>query len=271
MFKEGNFTMVPNAFFDIWMKELREVELRVLLTIMRKTFGYQKKSDKIAISQLQDTTGSAKCSVINATQSLKKTGLIKINKDARINEYVVNKSILLNPPGMDMRPNVSENHTFDVQNSDTQKKEKKDEINYSRVDDISDIVEKWNLLFDWEITADNSKCLEMINKALETFEVRFILSAMIGRDIDDFYNGKHASLKDNPICFFPYPDTISNDHKRFIQSLYTYPELIHLTTTGQVKMSDYAIYQKNQWIHKKYLQLLNKSEEIKFDKTGTGN
>ncbi len=49
-----NFTMIPDQFFDEVMSHLSEAELRVLLSIMRRTFGFKKARDNISLSQMVD-------------------------------------------------------------------------------------------------------------------------------------------------------------------------------------------------------------------------
>jgi len=47
-----NFTQVPDIFFDEIMVHLSECELKVLLYIFRRTFGFKKDSDTISLKQL---------------------------------------------------------------------------------------------------------------------------------------------------------------------------------------------------------------------------
>jgi len=54
---QPNFTQTPNEFFDAIAKTLKEGELRVLLVIMRQTFGWRKEWDRISLSQLATKTG----------------------------------------------------------------------------------------------------------------------------------------------------------------------------------------------------------------------
>lgn len=71
-----NFTQAPNEIFDYWLPLLKEAELKVLLVIMRKTFGWHKSRDQISLSQMQDLTGLHKQHVVKAALSLQKKGLI---------------------------------------------------------------------------------------------------------------------------------------------------------------------------------------------------
>lgn len=54
---EPNYTQIPNIFLDKWLKELGFAELKILLVIYRKTFGFHKIKDQISLSQLEEMTG----------------------------------------------------------------------------------------------------------------------------------------------------------------------------------------------------------------------
>jgi len=71
-----NFTQTPNDLFDEWLPKLGEVELKVLLVIMRKTFGWHRKKDKISISTFQNLTGSNRTNICTALNSLIEKGLV---------------------------------------------------------------------------------------------------------------------------------------------------------------------------------------------------
>src|ERR1700730_9963390 len=50
-FEDPSYTQIPDAFFDQVMCHLAEAELRVCLYIMRRTFGFKKRSDTISFNQ----------------------------------------------------------------------------------------------------------------------------------------------------------------------------------------------------------------------------
>lgn len=91
-FKNLNSTPIPDEFFDILAVQLSEAELRVLLYIMRRTFGFKKKADAISLSQLTNGirkrdgsvldygTGLSKPSVLKAVSGLQSKGIITIEK-----------------------------------------------------------------------------------------------------------------------------------------------------------------------------------------------
>jgi len=46
-------TAVPDELFDIWLTILSNTELRVMLYIFRRTFGFRKDRDAISFNQFQ--------------------------------------------------------------------------------------------------------------------------------------------------------------------------------------------------------------------------
>jgi len=51
-FSSPNGTIVPDEVFDVLMPQLSNCELRVMLYIVRRTFGFKKDSDDISLSQM---------------------------------------------------------------------------------------------------------------------------------------------------------------------------------------------------------------------------
>lgn len=81
-----NSFQVPNALIDDLLCDLSGAELKIYLTIARKTKGWNKEFDAISISQFKNLTGLSNRSVINACDSLiekglliKKTGIRKVS------------------------------------------------------------------------------------------------------------------------------------------------------------------------------------------------
>jgi phage replication O-like protein O len=71
-----NYTQIPNNLLDEWIPKLSEGELRVILVIMRKTFGWHKIRDQISLSQLEKHSGLQRQAILAATKSLENRGLI---------------------------------------------------------------------------------------------------------------------------------------------------------------------------------------------------
>ncbi|KAA3621014.1 MAG: hypothetical protein DWQ02_28440 [Bacteroidetes bacterium] len=80
-----SFTQIPNIVFDQYLPSLKESELKILLIIIRQTYGwlnprtgYRKRRDRITLSQFVQKTGLSRRIVSNALQSLIQKNLISI-------------------------------------------------------------------------------------------------------------------------------------------------------------------------------------------------
>src|SRR5205814_9739207 len=51
-FRSPNYTQVPDELFDELLPDLSGAELKVLLYIIRRTFGFKRDSDSISLSQM---------------------------------------------------------------------------------------------------------------------------------------------------------------------------------------------------------------------------
>lgn len=127
-----NFTQTPNDLFDHWLPFLKEGELKVLLVIFRKTFGWHKNRDKISISQLVHMTGLSKPSVIAAAQTLQEKGIIlkevlgPIGKQETYYELVVIEDSNNSYPSKILTGTSKNSEPPPVKNFDTQKKDTKE-------------------------------------------------------------------------------------------------------------------------------------------------
>lgn len=71
-------TQTPNSFFDVTLPQIKSIgELKVLLAIMRQTFGWRKFSDTISMSQLVKITGLSRQGVVNGLQLALEHGFIE--------------------------------------------------------------------------------------------------------------------------------------------------------------------------------------------------
>jgi hypothetical protein len=81
-----NTTPVPNALFDLHLKDLSTAELKILLVIIRQTLGWsdsrtafgRKEKDWISNGQLQLKTGCSRRSISSATGILVQKDLIQV-------------------------------------------------------------------------------------------------------------------------------------------------------------------------------------------------
>jgi len=80
---QSNYTQVPNVFFDDILEGLNLAETKVLLAIMRKTFGWQKQIDRISYSQIVKMTGLSKVSISSGIKSLEKKDIIFVIRNGQ--------------------------------------------------------------------------------------------------------------------------------------------------------------------------------------------
>lgn len=95
-FGRPNYTQVPDELFDLLMPQLSECELRVLLYIIRRTFGFKRDADCISLSQLVDGivtkdgerldygAGVARSSAVRAIKGLLDKGVIVATKRSSV-------------------------------------------------------------------------------------------------------------------------------------------------------------------------------------------
>ena len=91
-FTKPTYTQVPDELFDLLMPNLSEAELKVLLYIVRRTFGFSKSADAISLNQMIDGittregtvldrgTGLSRSSVRRGVTGLETKGIILISK-----------------------------------------------------------------------------------------------------------------------------------------------------------------------------------------------
>jgi phage replication O-like protein O len=97
---QPNTTQIPNVILDYWMGILPSAELKCLLAISRKTFGWQKKKDKITKRQIGQASGMSNDAVRKAIRELEKRGLILSKENPRKfgkndpNTYEINVIVL---------------------------------------------------------------------------------------------------------------------------------------------------------------------------------
>src|SRR3954447_19308295 len=87
-FASPNYTQVPDELFDVLLPRLADCELRVLLYIVRRTFGFKREADTIALFQmvhgittregqvLDSGTGLSKATVARGLAGLRTKGII---------------------------------------------------------------------------------------------------------------------------------------------------------------------------------------------------
>ena len=78
--EQEGFIPIPNKIFDKYMKELKPTEFLVLCAIIRKTWGWRKKEDKISVSQLMELTRCTNKTIISSLNELEKRKIISTKK-----------------------------------------------------------------------------------------------------------------------------------------------------------------------------------------------
>jgi len=91
-FSSPNGTIVPDDVFDVLAPRLKESELRVLLYIVRRTFGFGKNADAISLRQMTNGittrdgriidhgTGMSRKAVVKGVKGLAEKGIITIER-----------------------------------------------------------------------------------------------------------------------------------------------------------------------------------------------
>ena len=91
-FAAPNYTPVPDDVFDVIAPRLSEAELRVLLYIVRRTFGFKKQADRISLNQviegiitgdgrrLDEGTGMSRQGVMRGIKGLLEKQIVTVQK-----------------------------------------------------------------------------------------------------------------------------------------------------------------------------------------------
>jgi phage replication O-like protein O len=169
-----NTTQIPNDVIDSLMPSLSGGELKVLLYICRRTFGFQKDSDRISLAQiahgittrtgkvLDHGTGLCKRHVITALKALEKKNIISITRTVdetglnAVNTYRLNMvaaGCTAEPPAHHGVVNASSPPVVNsglpgVVNSSAptkQREQKKEEQNKDNDDDVAQALENFGM------------------------------------------------------------------------------------------------------------------------------
>ncbi len=76
-FSSPNYTQVPDQLLDDLLPDLSEAELKVLLYIVRRTFGFKKDADTISLRQLSSGITTKEGRVLDRGTGLSKSGVTK--------------------------------------------------------------------------------------------------------------------------------------------------------------------------------------------------
>jgi phage replication O-like protein O len=89
--KKSGFTQIPNnLIIALCHSAPGNSEGSVLMAIIRKTYGWNKKEDSISVSQLSEMTNYSRRTIIYAIQNLEAKKMILVNRvDGRVNEIQI--------------------------------------------------------------------------------------------------------------------------------------------------------------------------------------
>ena len=121
--KENGYTAIANEILEqLVNRDLLGAEFRILLFIIRKTYGYHKKQDKISLTQFEKGTGLSRPTIVKTLKNLEiRNMIIKFSieesegnitqfvfqKDA--DKWVVNTPLLVKHKGVYGKAGLTEN------------------------------------------------------------------------------------------------------------------------------------------------------------------
>lgn len=78
-FNSPNYTQTPNELFDSLLKNMGYAELKIVLAVIRITFGYHREGEEVkaTLSQMQRMTGLSRPAVLAGAQKAEDSGLIE--------------------------------------------------------------------------------------------------------------------------------------------------------------------------------------------------
>lgn len=76
-FKSPRYTQVPDEAFDVLMARLTPAEFKVMMYIIRRTFGFKKDADAISLQQLVSGIRTRDGRVLDSGTGLSKSGVVK--------------------------------------------------------------------------------------------------------------------------------------------------------------------------------------------------
>lgn len=92
---EDGYTKIVNSVLDeLINKKLSGQQLRIVLLIIRKTWGFNKKEDYVSLTQMKMLTGISKHRLSLVVNSLQLTKIITVNENinGKVKKYSINKN-----------------------------------------------------------------------------------------------------------------------------------------------------------------------------------
>ena len=92
---ENGYLKIANELWDALMQfPMSDHRWRILMTIMRKTYGFNKKQDAISLSQISKMTGIDRSNVCKTLKELVANGTVVRITTTPITNYMINKNYL---------------------------------------------------------------------------------------------------------------------------------------------------------------------------------
>lgn len=124
-YRPPNYTQTPNEFFDETLLKIDSMsELKVVLAIIRQTFGWHRGEDRISLTRFQQLTGLSRQAVIDGVRSAERHGIIA---GRQVGQHIFYRLLVndLDQLPIDDQSKVLTSSALElVNNLDTQKKEK---------------------------------------------------------------------------------------------------------------------------------------------------
>lgn len=148
------YTRIADLLIEkLAMADLNGREFRILMCVIRKTYGFNKSEDWIALSQFVEMTGVSKSNCSSLLSGLEKKRILNVRKigndrnlsiNTKIEEWVSNKRVLKNenkqarnenkPPEIKNKSPKNDNHNRDI-NKNTNTKPSLSELSSEREED----------------------------------------------------------------------------------------------------------------------------------------
>lgn len=118
---ENGYTKIANELLDVFARiNLSGREWQILFAIIRKTYGFKKKTDRISLSQLEKITGIQSNHCSGLIKKLEKKKIIVVKKNGYSpNEYSLNKQYLNRDFGT---PQIGRHKRYYTKDNNTQSK-----------------------------------------------------------------------------------------------------------------------------------------------------
>ena len=208
MIQKPNYTQIPNVYFDEIMPMLNGSENLVFLAIMRKTFGWRKKKDRISYSQIMKMTGTAKSTTAYAIKSLEEKGFIVCEKTGQNVSYYVNVEAETVPKIEPVaKSNCTENRTGTVPKIEPVEAETVPKIEHTKESNIKKLSKDIYTLIETtyidafktvlpnsEPILDYARTRKRIKEVLEKISVDKVLQAIETAKRDDWIKSSGFSL-----------------------------------------------------------------------------